>query len=380
MTPSCARGRSTERGFTLIELVVTSVMTLVVFSSLFGAMIAQQRSYELQLDASEASQNARAALAILRSELRMAGWGMGSSTLATYPAVGKCNNAASLNRFECNNVADFGDGTRNSDRLRVVSMRPDYFNRNAQWTAPGTIRTFIQSEFLPDEAPQMPTGALAIVNGECALTSQEYAAMTTVGTRYSSASHRHRYDLGAPPLAESYATLDSCGIGGANLETTVQVSVARVVDFYIDRNEAEPRLMMNVNPDGTLDASGAPSGAQVVAYNIDSLQITYGIDLGSGWDTAPSDIPDQEVDIWCNDITDSTDCNIASVTGTAFSVEELASRIVAVQLGVVTRANSQVHSVSSPGPDFAVFDTTIPGDQYRRWLFRGTVRLRNNEL
>ncbi len=380
MNRGSVRIRASQRGFTIIELIVTTAMTLVVFSSVFGAMIAQQRSYELQLDASEASQSARAAIAILKNELRMAGWGMGSSTNATYPAVGKCNNTASLDRFECNNVADFGDGTRVSDRLRIVSMRPDYFNRNASWTSPATIRTFVQTDYTLAQAPEMPNGALAIVNGECSNTGLEYAAMTTVSTRYSSPSHNHRYDLTAPPAGEGYPTVDGCDPGGANLESTVQVSVARVVDFYIDRYEEEPRLMMNVNPDGTLDGNGAPAGAQVVAYNIDSLQVAYGIDLGSDLDTVPSDIPDQQVDIWCNDITDNADCNISTITTTPFSTAELASRILAVQIGVVPRAESQVHDADNPGPDFDVFDTTIPGDEYRRWLFRGTVRLRNNEL
>ncbi|MEL6544864.1 MAG: prepilin-type N-terminal cleavage/methylation domain-containing protein, partial [Myxococcota bacterium] len=104
------RGLRAERGFTLVELLVTSAMTLVVFASMFGAMIAQQQSYSLQIDSSEASQNARAALSIIKHELRMAGWGLSSSTQANFPAVGTCNN--DVDRFACNDLADFGSGSR----------------------------------------------------------------------------------------------------------------------------------------------------------------------------------------------------------------------------------------------------------------------------
>ncbi|HSI04038.1 MAG TPA: prepilin-type N-terminal cleavage/methylation domain-containing protein, partial [Myxococcota bacterium] len=67
--------RQSERGFTLIELMVATAIGLIVIGGVFGVMITQQHTYRTQMELAEASQNARAALDIVRQSLRDAGWG-----------------------------------------------------------------------------------------------------------------------------------------------------------------------------------------------------------------------------------------------------------------------------------------------------------------
>ncbi|MEL6545683.1 MAG: PilW family protein, partial [Myxococcota bacterium] len=294
--------------------------------------------------------------------------------------VGTCNN--DVDRFACNDLADFGSGSRTSDRMRIVSMVPGPFDRGAEWNAP-TLSTFKTADYpaLAD-TPVMENNTLAFIDGECAATSESYVAMVEItSTSSGTTTGFHRdYAVTDPPPGSDYSTDYPTRSGCAGvLGPEVKVSLARVVDFYIDRTEDVPRLMMNVNPEGTFDAGSTPDDDVVVAYNIDSLQIEYGVDVGSDLATTPSDVPDQEADIWCADLTDTL-CDTNSILASGLTPAQRAARVVAVRIAVVPRAETTSLDEGEINPDFTVMSSLIPGDRFRRWVFRGGVRLRNNEL
>ena len=61
-----------ERGFTLIELMVSMVIALVLLAGLYGNFIMQSRVQNAQAEVVEAAEDLRIAAQIMQSELRMA--------------------------------------------------------------------------------------------------------------------------------------------------------------------------------------------------------------------------------------------------------------------------------------------------------------------
>ncbi|MCI5157208.1 MAG: prepilin-type N-terminal cleavage/methylation domain-containing protein [Candidatus Electrothrix sp. AUS1_2] len=61
-------------GFTLIELIVSLVISSFVVAGIYGVYTIQQRSYKVQEQVSEMQQRLRAAVQFMTSEMRMAGY------------------------------------------------------------------------------------------------------------------------------------------------------------------------------------------------------------------------------------------------------------------------------------------------------------------
>ena len=61
-------------GFTLVELMVSMVISSLVIAGIFGVYTIQQRSYTVQEQVSELQQRGRSALAFMAQDIRMAGY------------------------------------------------------------------------------------------------------------------------------------------------------------------------------------------------------------------------------------------------------------------------------------------------------------------
>jgi len=110
-----------SRGFTLIEIMVSLALTGIISTVIFGTAVVQQRSFETQLTFTEAHQNARAAIDVIRSQLRNAGWGFAAgANLVGRVSVGACPNASDIltDVFSCDG------GNANSDLIRIYSATP----------------------------------------------------------------------------------------------------------------------------------------------------------------------------------------------------------------------------------------------------------------
>ena len=73
-----------EQGFTLIELLVAMAIGLVILSGLSSTFIMQQKTYNLQEQIAEMTENIRGAMDIMTSEIMMTGYGAPTSSMSTW--------------------------------------------------------------------------------------------------------------------------------------------------------------------------------------------------------------------------------------------------------------------------------------------------------
>lgn len=77
-----------DGGFTLVELMLTLVISFILVATLYSAYQSQQRSQTAQSQVVEMQQNARAALEMMATEIRMAGFDpLGSSNAGIVTAT-----------------------------------------------------------------------------------------------------------------------------------------------------------------------------------------------------------------------------------------------------------------------------------------------------
>jgi len=65
--------RSSNQGFTMVELLVAMVVSLLAMAAIYSTFLAQHRSYQVQEETAEMQQNIRAAMYYMQREIRMAG-------------------------------------------------------------------------------------------------------------------------------------------------------------------------------------------------------------------------------------------------------------------------------------------------------------------
>jgi type IV pilus assembly protein PilW len=76
--------RYSNHGFTLIELMIALVVSLLALAAIYSTFLAQHRSYQVQSETSDMQQNIRAAMFYMQREIRMAG----SNPYDTVPVFG----------------------------------------------------------------------------------------------------------------------------------------------------------------------------------------------------------------------------------------------------------------------------------------------------
>lgn len=73
--------RKNQKGFTLVELLVTLAITLIIVASLASSFVFQQKTYNAQQQVNEMVQNARAGMDLMSSEMMMTGYGVATSAM-----------------------------------------------------------------------------------------------------------------------------------------------------------------------------------------------------------------------------------------------------------------------------------------------------------
>jgi len=107
--------KNRENGFTLIELLIAMALTIVIIAALSNAFISQRKTYAVQVQVSEMTQNARAAIDMITREIKMAGFApTGYDETATVPPFPKMQRKDST-------VSSFVGIPYNATQLQIIA-------------------------------------------------------------------------------------------------------------------------------------------------------------------------------------------------------------------------------------------------------------------
>jgi prepilin-type N-terminal cleavage/methylation domain-containing protein len=382
------RARRRARGFTLMELMVTLAVSSIVMAMITWIVYSQTRSFGDQMTYSEAQQNARASIALLKRYARNAGWGMeaGPDALGVIP-FGACHQDPPnelLSTTNCNNVDIDNQGLAGTDRLRIVGMQQQnggtVFEQPFQITA-GSIPVALLTDpetllaLLTPAGHPYGNGELVLLSGPCKSSTAVATDLLRIdGSTGVSLTHFFTYSYTNLFLGSTTLSCNADGSDGYDLGHSI--GRALVADFFVDRasDPAHPALKLRLDPQDPL------SGAFVVAHDIDDFQVQLFVDTQC---TDPSCLtatdPDHVWDTVCNGPGEGF-CDQA-ISG--FTVNQILARVIGARIALVTRtrANDPRWKRTATNTITVQDNPSIgDGDGYRRWIYRATVMLRNNEL
>lgn len=323
------------QGFSIVELMVALVISLVLMSGISQIFLSSKKSFIIQDSLGRQQENGRFIIDALTQDLRRAGFlgGMGINTvLGTEGEVaddGTCPTADnSWGRMLENRIFGLNDSNTSYVSSSTYACIPDtdylrgdilVVRYQAPWTIGGMTtptleddRLYLRSSLVTaklfkgkDNA--VASNALTSVTGS---TAQLVARAYYIGTSSSS----------------------DCGGGSVSIPTLYRES---------------------------LDDNGRPV-AEAVAYGIENLQVRYGVDADD----------DGAVDRYFN--AGDTDLNEASEW----------QSVIAAQVSILVRSECPESGFDTTGTSYTMGDVTYnPGDTagrgYRRQLYQTTVKLRN---
>jgi type IV pilus assembly protein PilW len=148
--------KSRESGFTLVELLIAMLISLLLLSAISAAFISQRKAYDVQEQINEMVQNARAAMDMISREVRMAGYDPSGAMQKTDPAyadfVGIPYDTSQLEVVADLNGDGETDGATSDDDANedVVykfydSTDPNYPNQIKRKTGNGYFQPFAEN-------------------------------------------------------------------------------------------------------------------------------------------------------------------------------------------------------------------------------------------
>jgi len=239
----------TNKGFTIVELLVAMTISLVVMGAITYTFKSQQNSYIVQTQVSSMQQNLRAAMYMLTQDIQMAGYytnfDSDAYTMDWDDLDGDNETIRSLiHAFDNRNDGGGGDGIKDGTDLVVIIKAAESRQLAAGETASGNT------------VPASLRNVDNLVSNKCAMLV--------------------KHDLST---ADFFQVQDDSG------DMTLTISLDNtynqddwifrvdVIVYYVDDNPNHPCLLRK--------NLGNNETAQVVAENIDNLQLQYLLNDGS---------------------------------------------------------------------------------------------------
>ncbi len=338
--------RNGSAGFTIVELMIAMVVGLLLVGGAYATFIGQQEAFTNQGEAVAVQQNLRFVNQMLSREFRNAGYGMGGVSLGgtgtvdlgnAEPIVVQDDNNGGTVTLAAGGPIAIDDNTDSFDILTTRLITTLSANAPVA-TAP----------FLLNDASALAAGDLfMITNGASAYFFQ----VTGVDLTTNQVTHNELVALNLPggpqnPAFPGYVADDS-------------VYEVFWHKYFISGGSLQ-RVRYNIRV-GTNVLPGPP---QVVAQNIEDMQLAFGLDTDSTDDTL-------EINVW-------------DINGlTAAQLEQ----IRAVRISFTARSARAIRSVTGrPASEFVLenhdpaTDTGYNAADYTRFIRRtatNTIRIRN---
>ena len=314
----------TERGFTLVELMISLVIFSVAMSGILSVAVTLSNAVREQRQVVGVQDSARASIDFLAEAVRGASPGIAGGNVQH---VNTCATGAfsTINR------------TDGPDELTIV------FALAAVVTSTRSLYTAGTSSVVLTDVSQITAGDTLLITD---LTQGHLVSVTAVDTGSGVTT------LVAPSCAT--LALPAGGYGAGSI--VIRVQRAR---FYIDTIEGTPTLMMDPDAEG-------PASAEPLAEGVEDLQIAVGVDTGA------SDGNVAELGAAAND--DEWAYNVAGDAA-------LSGTIRAVRVNLVARTSSPLRGGTPSFLRPAVEDHAagLTADAYRRRVLSSVVEMRNSE-
>jgi len=325
-----------NRGFSLIELMVAMVITLILLAGIAQIYLGSKKSFNIQNSLGRQQENGRYATETVAQDLRRAGyWGGNADVSAVTGTEGTETPAATCSAT---------DNTWG----RMLDQRIFGFNQD-QTTEIGNYACLNKGD-----GKDYSRGDVVVVR---------FAAPWVIGgTTTPEYEDNHLYIRSALTISEEAGRVfkGQDEADGANAMSTPPAPSERTSEllaraYYIGpsgqtcQGAAVPSLYrMN------LGGSGVPV-AEEIAYGIDQLQVQYGLDTDG----------DNSLDSWLD----------AGVGGLDEDSEW--EQVIAARIWVLTRGECPETGYTNINTYAMGDENYTPNDGYRRQLYTMTVRLRN---
>lgn len=277
-----------EVGFSLIELMVAMVVTLIVSGAIYGLLAGGQNAFRREPELSDRQQNIRVAMDLIRSDVLGAGSGMvpfvqaftdGLDGTGPAPAVGQATGASG-------NPTDVLEILTNDGTCQDVALA----------TAPAAAAgPYVSNERLPACFPDNTRTGFVYVGAGAADRISYGVVLATADSPTGTAPFQL---LPIDPVAAAVNPLAGfCGDvpgGGVPSPTCTRAVAMSVVRYVIARDPAEPTVpCLWRSASGQFDSAGTvvatPPGGnwQMVARGIEDLQIRYWTGVSGSFVDAP---------------------------------------------------------------------------------------------
>jgi len=320
--------KRTDQGFTLIELMVAMVISLIVMGAIFMTFKSQQDSYVIQDQVTRMQQNLRGAMYIMTRDIQMGGYFTNFDSgycSADWDDDGDNESIRPL-IYGCDNVGTMGDVIvivkACSERDAATGSLIDSGTLASGNTATGTTINLSSLDLdgdgdsdLNDSSPGKNFGLLVKSDlGKADIFEVDSVISNTITTKEA--------------LHENYTEGD-------------RIFRADVVIYKVQVSGGRPCLVRK--------NLGSNNGFQVVAEDIDSLQVRYRLNDGTwvtGDDGAGSFIPDMY-------------------------------KVRAVEVSLLARTANTIRGYKDPNTYTLGGDSVTPNDGYRRKSLTSIIETRN---
>lgn len=287
-----------ERGFSLVELTVALVVTLIVTGAIYGLLAGGQSAFRREPELADRQQNIRVAMDLIMKDISNAGSGLPAFVQVFTQALDACTGCPA-------GGATWGLGGIRTDELEMLTNDGSRDNEPLCQNQPTNNGTSIRMmrNVIPTPAPPAPPGGPVVIlfmNGTWTMRYVTSVAAGGGGEPNCTAGVTTLLNFASgvtdptgmnPATGSNVCTVNNNGIpltgtarfGNNNLPlngctgtsppgtvccTAAEISYAQVVRYRIRNNGTTPELQR-------YDSANAASGFQPVARGIEDLQVVY---------------------------------------------------------------------------------------------------------
>jgi Tfp pilus assembly protein PilW len=267
-----------ESGFSLTELLVSMVMTVIVTGAIFALLTGGQNAFRREPEFTDRQQNIRVAMDMIMRDVAAAGAGM--PTFVQTFRVGA--NADGISGTALNGAGPVGPTGVNADDLEMLTNPGGLDGEQACHVAGGATDIGIFRALRPSPAPPpVPVGQLFMIF----LENGKWTMRQSTGSDDNGATSATCAAVGAQVLFVS-APNPSLNVGGACVAGAVgtaggdpgcrvlRVGVGEIVGYRIRVTAGVPNLERRSSSSVT-GSWGNAVGWQVVARSIENMQVQY---------------------------------------------------------------------------------------------------------